>query len=333
MEKDNLLSQLLALGFSDSLAQEALSASRENLEQAATYCLNRVTFAVNSQIFDEKHTGRDVMAHSMTEKNHRPQPSSASSLLLTAKPESSLYTSHLPIDFLNNSSQSLCAAVGCVKIHRVGVDLENEQNEVSFHMYTPTSVLVNSTYTIELDAFERREYTIVLDEKCDCDVLYSVAVRDSFGKELTLEALKKNTGTSHSSVGKPKAINTSASMRNAVQSLSVGEAYYVSRAGEDRGNGKGLELYYERKSKGDWQMEFRRRMSQSGHGKKSLDMNAPVSAKTYGTVCPSCNGPMEELQRYTSSDGFMGICRDLWACADENCCIVRVCDFEGYGDV
>ncbi len=76
----------------------------------------------------------------------------------------------------------------------------------------------------------------------------------------------------------------------------VGDKHYLSRKGRDTGSGSGLELYYQRLTTEEMESCITNRYPLSSHsGKLSIDANAPVSGKTYGTTCPGCDGVMEEF--------------------------------------
>lgn len=187
------------------------------------------------------------------------------------------------------------------------------------------------SFRIYLDPLETRTYGVRLKDIRDQSICFRLTIKEiSSAVELTEEAI--NTLRPTTAIVVPlDAADTP--QQAAVRALAVGDIFYVSRFGEDSGCGRGLELYYGRLSDMDMAAKFSSRAPVHGSGKQALSSSAPVSARTYGTTCPSCGSQLQELMRYTSSDGMMGIFRDLWACPINSCRVIRVCSYEGYGDV
>ena len=308
------------LGFCPDLAARALRACHDNPDDAIEYCLNMV----------QANIGRYRIAQAEQPLAHN----EVQLLRMTHDASTSPYTSYIGVSLENISPCELSLHLTEVLLHRVGLDSVDVFHSEQFKIQTPSGHVVDPTFRIDLDPLEVRDYTVIVQADYETDVDFIVTASLAKGRcgEYKTEGRRCHLGTSRPGRTATRTTLPLTSLEN-VRDLHVGQRHYVSQHQVDGAGCAGLELYYERLSWGDLQIRFHGRYPLHGSGKNCLEGNAPVSGATYGTTCPSCGGTMEELERYTSSDGMMGICRDLWACAKEGCGIIRVCNYEGYGQV
>ena len=222
-------------------------------------------------------------------------------------------------------------------MHRVGFDQAEAYVTPDSYQIIAGGTFLSSTYRIDLDPFETREYCVTFATGCgnNIDINFRITTRDNEGLEVSVSGCREGSKEEvlHTAVELSKD-EAFARVQTATRALKTGERHYLSQKSPDSCSGDGLLLYYERLSGYDIDQQFKGRLPQTGNTKSCIQNSAPVSAGTYGTICPSCGGPLEELSRHTTSDGMMGIDSDLWACGDVvNCRIVRYCHYEGYGHV